>query len=165
MNGTWDAFLTVEGVTGESRRTGHEGEIELISFDFGAVNPTSVGQGTGGGSGKVSLTTFNFLKQTDAASVELFLACCNGQHFPTAKVTLYKAGGSGGALDYLIYEFEEVFVDSINWSGSEGGNGIPMEAVSFAFGKITVTYNQQDESGNKSGGFVASYDVRTSSWG
>lgn len=161
MNGAWDAYLTVDGVKGESRRSGHEDEIELISFDFGANNPSSVGTGKGGGVGAVNISTFNFMKKTDAASADLFKHCCSGKHFPTAKVTLYKAGGDGGALDYLVYDFEEVYVDSINWSGSEGSDGIPTEMVSFSFGKISVTYNQQDDKGSKSGSFMGSWDIRT----
>ncbi len=156
----WDAFLTVDGVQGESRRRGHEGEIELMSFSFGASNPSSVGIGSGGGVGKVSLSAFNFMKYTDASSAELFKQCCSGKHFPWAKVILYKAGGEGGPLDYLIYEFEEVYVSDIQWSGSEGGDGIPVESVSFNFGKVVVTYNQQSESGAKVGSYMGSWDVR-----
>ena len=160
MNGKWDAYLTVDGVTGESQRAGHEGEIELLSFSFGASNPSSIGIGAGGGVGAVDLQSFNFEKHTDAASAELFKHCCSGKHFPTAKVTLYKAGGDGGALDYLIFDFEEVYVDDIQWSGSEG-SGIPSERASFSFGKVVVTYNQQDSAGAKSGSFMGSWDVRT----
>jgi len=161
MNGKWDAYLTVDGVTGESLRAGHEEEIEIISFNFGASNPSSVGVGKGGGVGTVNISSFNFMKKTDAASADLFKHCCSGRHFPTARLTLYKAGGDGGAVDYLIYEFEEVYVDDIQWSGSEGSDGIPMESVSFSFGKIVVTYNQQDEGGAKSGSYMGSWDLRT----
>jgi type VI protein secretion system component Hcp len=62
-------------------------------------------------------------------------------------------------LDYLIFEFEEVYVDDITWSGSEGA-GIPTESASFSFGKVVVTYNQQDAAGAKSGSFMGSWDVR-----
>ncbi|MGD2120803.1 MAG: type VI secretion system tube protein Hcp [Gemmatimonadota bacterium] len=162
MEGRWDAYLEVEGVSGESMRAGHEDQIEVISFDFSASNPSSVGIGSGGGVGAVNLSSFNFMKKTDASSADLFKHCCSGKHFPTATLTLYKAGGDGGALDYLIYEFEEVYVDAINWSGSEGGgDGIPLEQVSFSFGKVVVTYNQQDEKGAKAGSFMGSWDVRT----
>ena len=160
MNGKWDAYLTVDGVDGESQRTGHEGEIELVSFSFGASNPSSIGIGAGGGVGAVDIQSFTFEKHTDAASAEMFKACCAGNHFPTAKVTLYKAGGTGGPLDYLIFDFEEVYVDSIEWTGSEA-IGIPTEMVSFSFGKVSVTYNQQDSAGAKSGSFMGSWDVRT----
>ena len=161
MNGAWDAYLTVDGVTGESQRAGHEGEIELISFDQGGSNPSSVGIGSGGGTGTVNLTSFNFMKKTDAASAQLFQHMCTGKHFPTAKVTLYKSGGDGGAVDYLSFDFEEVYVDNITWSGSEGGDGIPMESVSMSFGKFTITYNEQNPDGTKGGSHVGSWDVRT----
>ena len=78
----WDAYLTVEGVSGESQREGHEGEIELISFNLGAHNPSGVGIGKGGGTGTVSLSSFTVIKKTDAASAELFQHCCTGEHFP-----------------------------------------------------------------------------------
>jgi type VI secretion system secreted protein Hcp len=156
----WDAFLTLDGVSGESQRAGHEGEIELISFSFGASNPASIGIGSGGGTGKVSLSSFNVMKKTDASSVGMFRASCMGQHFPTAKATLYKSGGSEPLL-YLLFDFEEVYVDHIQWSGAEGGDNIPMESVSFSFGKVTITYTQQNPDGTAGGDFEGSWDVRT----
>jgi type VI secretion system secreted protein Hcp len=154
----WDAYLTVDGVSGESKRSGHEGQIEITSFQFGASNPSSVGTGGGGGTGTVSLSSFNITKKTDAASAELFQHCCTGQHFPTAKLTLYKSGGT--ALDYLVYDFEEVFVDHITWTGQEGGDNIPHENVSFSFGKVSITYAEQNADGTRGGDHVGSWDLR-----
>ncbi len=159
-DGSWDAYLTVEGVSGESERSGHEGEIELRSFSFGASNPSSIGTGGGGGIGTVNIHQFNFNKKTDAASAELFKHCCAGKHFPTGKVTLYKAGGVGGPVDYLIFEFTELYVDEIQWVGSEGA-GIPEENVSFSFATIVVTYNQQDSGGAKAGSYMGSWNLKT----
>ena len=76
----WDAYLTVEGVSGESKRSGHEGEIEIQSFSFGASNPSCVGHGGGGGTGSVNVSSFSIMKKTDAASAELFQKCCLGEH-------------------------------------------------------------------------------------
>ena len=154
----FDAFLKVEGVQSESTRAGHEKEIELISFSWGAANPTSIGIGGGGGSGKVSVSTFNFMKKTDAASAPLFQACCEGKHFPKAVVTLHKAGGKE-SVDYLKYEFEKVYVESVQWSGASGGDDVPMESVSFAFGKVVMTYTQQKDDGSKGAASVGSWDV------
>jgi type VI secretion system secreted protein Hcp len=155
----WDAFLILDDtVKGESRRAGHEEQIELISFSFGASNPASIGVGSGGGSGTVSLSSFNIMKKTDASSVGMFKACCLGQHFPTASIELYKSGGD--ALLYLKFDFEEVFVDNIQWSGAEGGDGVPLESVSFSFGKVEVTYTKQAPDGTADGDFVSSWDIR-----
>lgn len=157
----WDAYLTVEGVSGESTREGHEGEIELKAFAFGANNASSVGIGGGGGTGTVVLSSFNVHKKTDAASAELFQHCCTGEHFPTATLTMYKSGGAGGALPYLVYEFEEVYVENISWSGAEGGDNIPEEDVSFAFGKVIITYTEQNVDGTAGGDHVGSWDLRS----
>jgi type VI secretion system secreted protein Hcp len=161
-NGRWDTYLTVEGVTGESKRAGHEGEIDLESFDFGGTNPSSVGRGGGGGTGTVSLSTFNISKKTDAASAELFQALCTGNHFPTAKITMYVSGGNAGAVQKCIFEFEEVYIESMHWAGAEGSDSVvPSESVSFAFGKVTITYNEQNPDGTVGGAHVGTWDVRT----
>lgn len=151
-----DAFLELDGVEGESTRKGFEGKIALINFSMGAHNPSSIGDGGGGGKNKVTLSPFNIMKQTDKASAALFQACCKGSHFPKAKVTLHKAGGEE-ALDFLVYEFEKVYIEDIQWSGSSGGDD-PMENISLAYGKVTITYTPQSETGAKGSPVVASWD-------
>ncbi|MGD8320710.1 MAG: type VI secretion system tube protein Hcp [Gemmatimonadota bacterium] len=153
----YDAFIDLAGVEGESTRKGFEGKIELQSFSMGATNPTTIGAGGGGGAGKVSLSAFSFQKWSDKASPTMFQACCTGKHFPKAKVTLHKAGGDE-AVDYLVYEFEKCYIESISWSGSSGGDDRPMESVSMAFGKVTITYTPQTETGAKGSPVVASWD-------
>lgn len=156
----WDVYLQIEGVKGESKRDGHVEEIELDSFSLGGSNPASVGQGSGGGTGTVSLSSFSISKKTDAASTALFSAMCNGDHFPKAKLTMFVSGGKK-ALEKLVYEFEEVFVDSMNWSAGDGGGAVPNESISFAFGKITITYKAQNPDGTEAGAYPTSWDVRT----
>src|SRR5436853_4572 len=93
----FDTFIDIAGVEGECTAKGFEKKIEIYSFSIGASNPTTVGSGaTGLSGGKVSVSSFNFMKKTEKASTTLFAACCTGQHFATAKVTLRKAGGEGG---------------------------------------------------------------------
>ena len=64
-----------------------------------------------------------------------------------------------GALDYLTYEFEGVFVDSIQWAG--GGEGIPMESVSLTFEKCTINYTVQNNDGTRSGVTPGSWNLVT----
>lgn len=156
----FDVFLKIEGVTGEATATGHEGEIEIYSFSWGASNPTTISsQSTGSGGGKVAVSSFNIMKKTDLASPNLFKTCCTGTHYPTALVTFRKAGGE--QLEYLTYLFEEVYVDSIQWSGSSGGDDAPTESVSFSYGKVTITYKPQTAEGGLGGAVPAGWDVRT----
>jgi len=124
--------------------------FEPQSFSFGASNPSSIGSATGGaGSGKVTISDFSIMKATDNCSPDLFTACCNGGHYDNATVVLRKAGGQGTATGtvYLRYDFFEVFVDNIQWSGSSGGSDTPMESVSFSFGAVQITYNPQASTG------------------
>lgn len=160
----FDAFLKFSGneIKGESTRKDFEGAIEILSFSMGASNPVTIGStSAGGGAGKASLSSFSFMKVCDAASPLMFQACCKGQHFPKVEVTLRKAGGTA-PVDYLKYEFEKCYLDSINWSGSSGGDDRPVESASMTFGKVTVTYTPQDEKGNPVGKpQIGSWDVTT----
>src|SRR5436309_4100688 len=71
-----------------------KGAFEIYSFSLGASNPVTIGSATeGSGGGKVSISSFNVMKKTDAASAALFRACCDGSHFTAAHVVLRKSGG------------------------------------------------------------------------
>ena len=155
----FDAYLKIDGVTGEATRKGFEGQIELMSFSLGVSNPTTVGSATGGsGAGKATLSDFNIMRITDSASVSLFQQCALGKSYSSAAVSLNKASGDDTPLTYLKYEFTEVFVSSIQWSGSSGGTDAPMESVSFSYASLKTTYTPQDASGGPGDPVVASYD-------
>jgi type VI secretion system secreted protein Hcp len=157
----FDAFLKIDGVAGEATRKGFEKQMEILSFSFGASNPSTIGAGGGGtGGGKVSVSSFNIMKRSDAASPLLFQACCQGDHYPKAVVTLNKAGGKA-AVDFIKYEFEKVYVESVQWSGASGGDDTPTESVSFAFGKVSVTYTPQNPDGSKGSPAVGAWDLTT----
>jgi type VI secretion system secreted protein Hcp len=155
----FDAFLDIKGVPGESQQKGFEKKIDLYSFSIGASNPVTIGQGTGAGGGKVSISSFNVMKRTDLASGPLFQACCSGTHYPECTVTLRKAGGTA-PLNYLVYKMKEVYVDSIQWSGSTGGDDAPTESVSLSFATFSVTYTEQQPTGAAGAVTGGGWDVR-----
>jgi type VI secretion system secreted protein Hcp len=144
----FDTFLKFEGLDGESTRSGFEKWIEIYSFSWGASNPVTIGAGTtGAAAGKVSISSFNIMKKSDSASPTLFQYCCVGKHFPTATVKMNKASGDATALVFLEYDFTEVYVESVQWSGSTGGDDTPTESVSLAFGSVKISYTPQTTSG------------------
>ena len=158
----FDAYLDIAEVPGEATAKGFEKKIEIFSFSWGASNPVTLGPGTGGAaSGRVSISSFNVMKKTDVASPKLFKACCTGDHYDLMTVTLRKQTGTGGQDNFLIYKFNEVYVESIQWSGSTGGDATPTESVSFAFGKVTVEYKNQVKDGKLTAGTPVVWDVRT----
>src|SRR5262245_50102328 len=117
---SFDAYMkiTSPNVDGEATAKGMEKQIELYSFSWGASNPTTVGPGsTGLSAGRASVSSFNVMKKSETSSPKLFAACCAGQHYGKAEVTLRKATGTdGGQKEFLKYTFEDVMVESIQWS-------------------------------------------------
>lgn len=143
----FDSYLKIEGIPGEATAEGHVGEIELYSWSFGASNPSTIGPGSEGfGAGRVTISSFNFMKKCDKASPVLFQRCCTGTHIDSAILTMRKAGGKQSP--FLIYTFTGVMVDSIQWSGSSGGDDTPTESVSFSFAEFKIKYQLQDAKGN-----------------
>ena len=156
----FDSFLDIKGVEGECTATGFEKKMEVYSFSWGASNPTTVGSGAAGLSGgKVSISSFNVMKKSETASATLFGACCNGQHFDSATLSMRKAGGTSGQQVFLTYEFTDVMIESIQWSGSSGGDDTPTESVSIAFDKCKITYFDQDAKGAVKKVSEASWDL------
>jgi len=159
----FDTYLKITGpdVEGESLAKGMENWIEVFSFSCGASNPTTVGTTSGGlSAGKASVSGFNIMKKQEKSSTKLFAQCCAGNHYDKAVVEMRKATGiDGGQKTFMKYTFENVFVESIQWSGSTGGDDTPTESVSFAYAKVTMDYFKQDMKGQVSNAGTASYDV------
>jgi len=153
----YDAFMKLDGIKGEATADKFKEAIDIFSFSWGASNPVSQ-TGSGFGAGKVSVSSFNVMKKTDSASAPLFNACCNGTHIPKCTVHLRKAGGKQN--EYLLYSFGDVMVESIQWSGSSGGDDTPTESLSLAFHKVEIKYSPQDDKGGATGGIVGSWDLK-----
>lgn len=75
-------------------------------------------------------------------------------------MVLAKAGGDAVPVEFINYTFQEVYVESIQWSGSAGGDDTPTESVSFAFGTVQITYTQQAATGSGSATPAAGWDIR-----
>ncbi len=152
-----DMYLLIEGVKGETQRDEHKDEIEVLSWSFGGSNSSSVAAGGGGGAGRASLQDISFTKWVDKSSPGLFQAMCSGAHFPKGTLSVYKAGG-GKPLKYLELKFDKMFPTSVSTGGS-GGEDRLTENVTFAFGKVTITYQPQNPDGTSAGNEVGSWNV------
>ena len=156
----FDTYVELTGIEGEATAKGFEKKIEIFSFSWGASAPVSIGPGSGGiSASRVSISSFNVMKKTDVASPKLFKACCLGQHLDQLIVSMRKQTGVGGQDVFLTYTFDQVMVESVQWSGSSGGDDTPTESVSFAFGKVTVHYKMQGKDGKLTAGTPVVWDV------
>ena len=82
-----------------------------------------------------------------------------GGSLPDRGRHLEQSGRRTTALDFIKYEFDEVYVDSVQWSGSSGGDDTPSESVSFSFGKVSITYTPQNKDGSKGSPAVGAWDL------
>jgi len=142
-----DYYLKIDTIKGEAVAEGFTEQMQIESWSFGATNSGSSGQGTGLGTGKVSLQDFHFVVQNGTASVQLFLACCKGNHIPQAILSCRKTGGDGTPYTYYKVTFGDIVISSYQTGGSNGSSVLPMEQISFNFTKITHEYFQQDTVG------------------
>lgn len=156
-----DLFLKIDGIEGESQKKGHEKEIDIISFNFGAAQHGSFHTGgAGGGSGKAEIRDISITKEVDKSSPKLFSACASGRHIKEVIIYSQKASGDRESLVYYKIKLEDVIVSSIDNQGASHGDAI-MESVVFNTAKVTFDYQPQNRSGAKEGGVItANYDIR-----
>lgn len=152
-----DMFLKIEGVTGESVDAKHSGEIDVLSWNWGLSQSGSMHVATGGGSGKVNVQDMTLTKKVDKASPVLFKYCCDGNHFPSATMTVRKAGGAS-PVDYLKVEMKEVLISNISTGGS-GGDDTVMETVSLNFAKVKLLYTPQKPDGSADAVVEQGWDI------
>ena len=151
-----DYHLKIDGIEGESQDEKHKNEIQIQSFSFGATQTGSAGAGMGSGSSKVNVQDFHFTKEICKASPNLFAHCCSGKHFPTATLTVRKAGEK--AHEYLVVKFHDVIISSYTTSG-HGGGGLVQESGSLNFAKCEFKYVLQNADGTAGAAISKTYDV------
>lgn len=158
----FDAYLSIDGVKGESQEDQHKDWIEVLSFNHKVTQPTSstrssAGGGTTGASehGDIIIT-----KYVDMASPKLYDAVSTGKHFKKAAIDFCRQSG-GSKVKYLTINLEELVISSVVADGnSKGTADLPSESVGLNYGKIEWVYTQQKRPDGAGGGNVtAKYDL------
>jgi type VI secretion system secreted protein Hcp len=157
----FDAFLKIDGVPGESTDDKHKDWIEVLSYSHGLSQPSSGSRSSGGAASaeRCNHQDFSVVKVLDKASAKLALFCCKGGHIPKVKIELCRA--TGDKQKYMEYTMSDVIVSSVRPGGSShGGETLPLEEVSFNYGKIEWTYTETDhQTGKPKGDVKANWDV------
>ena len=143
--GAMDIFLEIDGIEGESRTPGHEGEIEVLSWSWGMSQSGTTHRGRGGGAGKVSVQDLTIAKQVDKSTPDLYRHCATGRHAPSGTMTI-RAPGGDEVIDFLVIDFENIIVTDIQTGGPAGE--VPTETVSLNFAQFTMEYTPQDIDGS-----------------
>ena len=152
-----DMFLALKGeIDGESQDTKHKGEIDVLAWSWGMSQSGSFHAGGGGGAGKASFQDISITKWIDNASAILMLYCANGDHFPSGRLTVRKAGKK--PLEYLVIDMEKVMITSVSTGGS-GGEDRLTENVSLNFAKCEVKYKEQKPDGSGGAEKIFKWDI------
>jgi len=156
---SFEAFIKIDGITGESRDDQHTDEIEISSYGFSISHPSTGVSGAGGHSGgKASFGDLFISKEIDAASPILYLAAADGRSIPNVVLTLARAGGD--KMVFLRVEMTNVMITGVTPSGSGGAiDSLPMEQVSMACETVKWTYTKQGTDGKAVGDVSAGWDI------
>jgi type VI secretion system secreted protein Hcp len=157
----FDAFLKIEGVDGESRDAKHEKWIEILSYSWGVSQPQAGTRSSAGGmtAERADFGDFSVIKVLDTATPTIFLHCASGKHFPKATVELCRAGEDKQV--YMEFKFDDVAISSYRPGGARGGQEtLPLEEVSFNYGKVQLVYHPTSpRTGKTEGNVPAGWDL------
>jgi type VI secretion system secreted protein Hcp len=138
-----NAYLVIKGRPGPS--ISKKDAIDILSFSFGVSQANVIGAGSSGAestAGRANLSDVTIQKVADKLSPDLFLDCAAGTTLDEVDIIYDKpVGVSNAQQDYFKIHLEKAFITSFSISGSSEN---PAESISFAFSKIKISYNPEE---------------------
>ncbi len=129
-----DTFLKVPGAPGESAHKDHKGEIEILSWSWGATNLGKDG---------VLLSPLTWTQSLDSAFVPLFLGLVNDTEFDP--VVLSVRSLNEASRDFFKMTLTDAHV--LNLSSTGDGDAV-LVSGSMSYSAITMTYCPQGTKGS-----------------
>lgn len=151
-----DMYLKLDGIKGESTDDKHKGEIEVLSWSWGASQTGTMHQGTGGGAGKANIQDITVTKFIDRSTPLLLQQCIKGAHIKEVLLTVRKAGDN--PLEYVKIKLSPAIISSVSVGGS-GGEERLTENVGINFGKVNFEYVPQKGDGSGDAPVTFGWDI------
>jgi type VI secretion system secreted protein Hcp len=136
-------FLKIDGIEGESQKEGHKGEIEVLSWSWGATNSGTVRPGGTSGERDIVIT-----KAVDKSSASLTYYLQTGRRAGRA-VLVGRADGPP-PVEFLTITMEDVWVAGLQTGGS--ANGLRLEQIILRFTRFKTAYYVPRQNGGAKGG-------------
>jgi type VI secretion system secreted protein Hcp len=133
----FSGYLKIDDIPGESKRSGHEGEIVVSSFSWSAHRSAFRNSGGQRESGLPEIQALSLTKDYDAASPYLSLACIKAKNLGDVVLTLRKDAGDEH-IDFLTITMTNVLIESYSVGGGGGGN--PVDTITMSFDSIHQKY-------------------------
>jgi type VI secretion system secreted protein Hcp len=161
VRGAFDMFLKIDGVPGESTDDKHKDWADVLSFSHGVSQPAAAAQSSGGArtTERAEHRNFTVTKPLDKSSPKLLLFACNGSHI--RQVTIEMCRNLGDKIRFLEVKLSDVIVSSVTPHGAAQSDTVPIEEVSFNYGKIEWNYTEVTADGKMAGTVSANWDLLT----
>jgi type VI secretion system secreted protein Hcp len=153
------AYLKIKTIEGESTESNHTNWIEVVAFNHSIHQQDSGSVSTSGSltAGRSDHAYFTITKQVDKATPKLMLACASGEDVQEVTLELVRAKSSTEKITYMTVKLSpSVLIASVAFSGSGGGESLPLEEVSFKYSKIDWIYTS---TGTEQGQIATAYDL------
>lgn len=156
-----DIYARFSGISGESIAPDRDGWTDINSFSGGGFRFVTISAGLVDTSSKLSISSISLQKAVDSLSPTLFQALTQGSAFNKLEID-YDIPHDGGVITQTRLIFNDVVVESLNWSGI-AGSGFPEESISCAFGSLSFQTRIQEPGGqwNTQNGYLAYYDLQS----
>jgi type VI secretion system secreted protein Hcp len=151
-------FMRIGGMTGESPDPNHQGFSEVIAFQYGVSQGTSL-QGP-----EPQFQDLIVYKYVDSLSVNLQRACTIGEHLTEVHLVITPAANT----QYYFFKFSlaEVVITSYSLAGDAlNGGARPVEIIKLKFGRISWNYVLLGIDGTPQGSWCRGWDIaKNSGW-
>ena len=153
-----DAYLKIEGISGESEDDKHKQWIEVSNVLYAINQPRAETVSTAGGltSGRAELYPITFKKLADISSPVLLQTCAAGKTIAKAIFEFMRADSDGKPIRYFKIELENLMIASITPDSGDGG--VISERIQLAYAKIKWNYTRQSNRGGAQGNTSGGWD-------
>jgi len=149
---SFDAFINIDNIEGESADEKHPGWIEVIRYGFYLKQTlSSTASSVGGATAeRATFHDFHLIKELDKASPKLALACADGTHIDNVVIEVCRAGTD--KLKFMEYKLANCIISKVTM---KSGAAFPYEKVKINYGMINWVYTLQNRKGGSAVGNVA----------
>lgn len=153
-----DIFLSVQTkrggrIKGEASALGHEDEMAVASWRWGAQAASSLGAGAA--TSRRSYSGLTIVKALDCASTALLSALATNDEVKEAVLTMRKSGQ--GMQDHFLLTLKEARVTQVDYTSNDSGE--TQEVVTFSFRRVEVEYRRQDAQGGRGASHMFTDDI------
>jgi type VI secretion system secreted protein Hcp len=159
---SFDAYLKIDGIPGESTNDRHKDWIDIKSYEWGETHGVIHSMGGGGGAGKVNMQDFRFVMKFNKASPKLFLAVANGKHIKNAVLEVCRKGKD--QVCFMNWTLSDVVATSYQTVGGSQEGDVE-DQFGLNFGKIEIGYKPQNPDGSLGEAIKAFWDLITNKGG